>query len=220
MALPLLAVFKASPAVIWLRRLGAPGLILLGLADNSVIPMPGSMDVLTIWLAAHHRTTWPFYAGVATLGAVIGGYVTYRLAARGGRETLEHRLSKTGADKVYRTFERWGFWAVTIPAMLPPPFPIVPSLLVAGAMQYPKKNFLGALAVGRGIRFTIIGFLGAHYGPHIVRFFSRYYKPALITLVGLSAIGGIFALIQYLEYRKRRAAANRSGATKVGQQVA
>src|SRR5215831_14497986 len=99
MALPLLAVFNASPAVIWIRRLGAPGLILLGLADNSVIPMLGSMDVLTIWLAAHHRTTWPYYAAVATLGAVIGGYVTYRLAARGGREALEHKLSKTGADK-------------------------------------------------------------------------------------------------------------------------
>ena len=31
-----------------LRRLGGPGLVLLGIADNSIIPMTGSMDVLTI----------------------------------------------------------------------------------------------------------------------------------------------------------------------------
>src|SRR5947199_315611 len=40
----------------WLQRLGGPGLILLGLADNSVVPLPGSMDVLTIVgvVAAHY----------------------------------------------------------------------------------------------------------------------------------------------------------------------
>src|SRR5580693_254773 len=42
----------------WLRHLGGVGLILLGLADNSVVPLPGSMDVLTILLAARHRDLW------------------------------------------------------------------------------------------------------------------------------------------------------------------
>ena len=32
-----------------LRHLGGVGLILLALADNSVVPLPGSMDVLTIF---------------------------------------------------------------------------------------------------------------------------------------------------------------------------
>jgi len=35
----------------WLERLGGLGLILLGLADNSPIPLPGSMDVLTVILS-------------------------------------------------------------------------------------------------------------------------------------------------------------------------
>jgi hypothetical protein len=38
-----------------LHRWGGWGLVLLGIADNSVVPLTGSMDVLTIWLAAHHR---------------------------------------------------------------------------------------------------------------------------------------------------------------------
>ena len=59
----------------WLLRLGGPGLILLGIADNSVIPLPGSMDVLNIYLAARHHNLWPYYALMSTIGAVLVGVV-------------------------------------------------------------------------------------------------------------------------------------------------
>ena len=188
-----------------LHRLGVVGLIPLGIADNSVVPLPGSMDVLTIWLAAHDRSHWYLYAVVATAGALIGGYITYRLAQKGGRGALERRFGKKRIEKVYDRFGRWGFGAVAIPALLPPPFPIVPFLLAAGAMQYSRKKFVAALAVGRGIRFTILAALGAIYGTHIVRFFSKYYRLAVITLIALSVIAGILALSQYLRYRARPA---------------
>jgi membrane protein YqaA with SNARE-associated domain len=191
----------------WLRHLGGVGLVLLGLADNSVVPLPGSMDVLTILLAARHKQLWWYYAFMATVGAVIGGYITYGLARKGGKEAFERKLSKSRADKVFKRFERWGFFAVAVPAILPPPFPIVPFLLAAGAMQYSRQKFVGALALGRGIRFTIVAGLGAIYGRHIVRFFSRYYKPALIILIGLAVIAGIFSLVQYYRYKNRTATA-------------
>ena len=126
-----------------LRHLGGPGLILLGLVDNSVIPVTGSMDVLTIWLAARHREPWPYYAFMATLGAVIGGYITYALARKGGKETMERKLSKKKAAQFSKAFARWGFASIVIPALLPPPFPFLPFLVAAGAMQYSKRKFLG-----------------------------------------------------------------------------
>jgi membrane protein YqaA with SNARE-associated domain len=201
----ILLFFKITRLWRWLRHLGGPGLILLGIADNSVVPLPGSMDVLTIWLAAHQRSWWLYYAAMATAGALIGGYITYGLARKGGKEAFERKLPKKQAEKVYQRFERWGFWAVAVPAILPPPFPIVPFLLAAGALQYSKKKFLGALALGRGIRFTIVAGLGAHYGNHIVRFFSKYYEPALYTLIGLAVVAGLFTLMGYLRYRKKTA---------------
>jgi len=139
---------------------------------------------------------------MATAGAVLGGYLTYRMALKGGKETLEKKFSKAKADRVYAKFERWGFWAIAIPAVLPPPFPIVPSLLAAGAMQYPQKKFFAALTLGRGVRFTILAYLGAHFGRHISAFFSRYYKPALLTLIAMAVLGGAIALVQYYRAKK------------------
>jgi membrane protein YqaA with SNARE-associated domain len=207
--MPFPGLLAASTFMRWVAGLGGPGLILLGLADNSIIPLPGSMDVLTIWLAAHHRSCWWYYAIVATCGAVLGGYLTYGLARKGGKEAFEKKLSKSKAEQVYRRFERWGFWAVTVPAMLPPPFPIVPFLLAAGALQYSPNKFVASLALGRGIRFFVIAGLGVIYGRQIVKFFERYYTPALITLISFSIIAGIVALVQYKRLRHTHASSAR-----------
>ncbi len=200
---PLLAV----PFWRQLRHLGGVGLVVLGLADNSVIPLTGSMDVLTIWLAARHREPWLYYAFMATLGAVIGGYITYSLARQGGKETMERKLSKKRAAQFEKAFARWGFSAVVIPALMPPPFPFLPFLLAAGAMQYPQKKFLAALTLGRGARYTIVAALGFVYGRHILRFFDQYYKPAMAILIGFAVIGAVLSLVQYLRYRKKNEAA-------------
>jgi membrane protein YqaA with SNARE-associated domain len=205
-ALFLLAARRArkTSTMHWMIHLGGPSLILLGLVDNSVIPLPGSTDVATIILAAHHREPWFYYTIMATIGALIGGFLTYRMARAGGKEALEKKFSKRKVQKVCDTFERWGFAAVAIPATLPPPFPIVPMLLAAGALQYPTKKFLSALAVGRGIRYTILAYLGYHYGRSIVKFFSQYYWPVFGILVGLSVIAGLYGWYQYKKLQKQQ----------------
>ena len=74
-----------------------------------MIPLPGSMDVLTIVLAAKQPDWWIYYAIMATIGSVLGNFLTYRLARKGGKETLEKRLSRKNMEKVTAAFERWGF---------------------------------------------------------------------------------------------------------------
>jgi membrane protein YqaA with SNARE-associated domain len=192
----------------WLIRLGGPGLILIGIADNSVVPLTGSMDVLTIWLAAGHRDLWPYYAVMATIGAVLGGYITYMLGRKGGKEAIEHRLKKQKAEKLFKRFDRWGFSSVAVGAVLPPPFPLVPVLLVAGGLQYSKKKFLGALALGRSVRYFLVAGLGSLYAKQITGFFNRYYKFAVLILVGLAVIGGVLALLEYLHSRRNGGSQN------------
>jgi membrane protein YqaA with SNARE-associated domain len=188
----------------WIIRLGGPGLVLLALADNSLVPLAGSMDLLTIWLAASHRDFWPYYAFMATAGAVIGGYVTYSLGREGGKPTIERKLRRQKAEKLFSRFARWGFRPIFFSAILPPPFPLVPVLLAAGALQYPRKKFLTALSLGRGVRYFLIAGLGSLYGDAIVGFFRQYYKPALLVLIGLAALGAILSFVEYLRSRGKR----------------
>src|SRR6202522_4898325 len=143
----------------WFLTLGGPGLILLGLVDSSVIPIPGSMDAMTIVLSAHQRTWWPYYAVMATIGSVVGAYVTYRLARKQGDKALHARLSGRNAERVTETFEKWGFGAIALPALLPPPMPMVPFVIAAGALQYSTKKFIPAMSLGRNIRYCSFAYL-------------------------------------------------------------
>ncbi len=187
----------------WLLRLGGPGLILIGLIDNSVIPIPGGMDLFVILLTAHHREWWAYYALFAVAGAVMGGYLTFRLAKKGGKESLEKKIGKKRSEKVYKKFEKGGFWSIVVGSILPPPFPLVPVLMAAGIMQYPRKHFLTALAMGRGVRFFIIAYLGKLYGTAIVGWLGRYYKPFLYVLIALGVLGGIGTLLYFKWYRPK-----------------
>src|ERR1700761_470060 len=125
-----------------LRQLGGLGLILMGILDSSLIPTPGGLDVLTIVLTAHEHDMWIYYAVMATVGSVLGGYITYRLGRKGGEKAMERRMSKKKIERVHRAFQRWGFATVFVPALMPPPTPLSPFLLGAGAMNYPLPRFL------------------------------------------------------------------------------
>ncbi len=197
----------------WIFHLGGLGFIPLGLLDSSVIPLPGSMDVLTIVLSARRQELWLYYALMATIGSVIGGYVTYRLARKGGKETLERKFPARTLEKVYRIFGRWGFGAIAIAALLPPPVPTVPFLFAAGAMQYSVGKFLVALTVGRVVRYSFLAFLAAHYGRQVLTVMSQLGRPVLITVIGLIAVA-IAALLLILarKHNKRGSANSATGA--------
>ena len=200
----LLALATASLFWTWLQRLGGPGLVLLGLVDNSAIPLPGSMDLGVIVLSAHHRGWWPYYALMATIGAVVGGYLTYRLAEKGGEETLEKKVGKKRAEKVYRRFKEHGFATVALGAILPPPFPIVPFLLAAGALKYPRKHFIAALGLGRAARFAVVGYLANRYGQGVMSWLTRYYHPILYTLIALAVVASVGVLVYFKWYLPRQ----------------
>jgi membrane protein YqaA with SNARE-associated domain len=187
----------------WIYHLGAVGFIPLGILDGSIIPLPGSVDVLTIILAARNADFWVYYALMATLGSVIGGFLTYRLARKGGKETLARKFPRRKLDKVYKIFGRWGFGSIAIPAVLPPPAPMVPFVLAAGVMQYPLGKFLAALTLGRIVRYSILAYLGAHYGRYILTFLSRFQHPILIITLVVFAVAAVVAVVVILRKRKK-----------------
>ncbi len=189
----------------WIFHLGGLGFIPLGLLDSSVIPLPGSMDVLTIVLSARKPQLWVYYALMATLGSVLGGFVTYRLARKGGKETLERKLKPRMRERVYKIFGRWGFGAAAIAALLPPPTPLIAFVLTAGAMQYSVKKFLFALTLGRIVRYSILALLAARYGRKALTVISQHGHPVLIAVIGLMVTAALVLVVILTSKRKKHA---------------
>jgi membrane protein YqaA with SNARE-associated domain len=203
-----LFLLAAAPTVArsvrhWIYQLGGIGLIPLGLLDSSVVPLPGSMDVLTIVLAARDPKLWPYYAGMATLGSVIGAWVTFRLARKGGKETLKRKISVSRAKHVTNIFSRWGFWSIAIAALLPPPVPLVPFVIAAGAAQYSTQKFLTALTLGRVVRYSALALLAVHYGRRIISYVTHRGHPYLYVTLGTIIVIGLIGAIFFAVWKKR-----------------
>ena len=146
---------------------------------------------------------WAYYAIMATVGEVLGGYLTYRLSMKGGQQTLERKVGKARAEIIYKAFERFGSITVLAGALLPPPFPFTTVLMTAGVMQYPRKKFLPALIAGRAARFLAVACLGRIYGHQMIGFFSRNYRSLVYLLIAIGVAAGIGTLIYFLWYRPR-----------------
>jgi len=202
----LVAGASVSPLWRWIHDLGVPGLILLGIADNApFLSAPaGSVDAAVILLAWHKREWWAYYALMAIIGEVIGGYLTYRFAEKSGEETLERKFGKARVAQVYKWFEKRGTGGVVmVGAILPPPFPFTPVLTAAGVMHYPKDRFVPALVAGRSVRFFLVAYLGRRFGQAVIEFFVRYYRPTLYALIVLATGGCIAALVYFKWYKSR-----------------
>lgn len=197
-------LFVALYVIGWVHRFGIAGLFLIGLVDNSFVPIPGGLDIATILLVSSRPGWWIIYGAAATAAAVVGGFVTYRLAKKGGKETLEKKIGKDRAEKVYKKFEKHGFSTVVIGSVMPPPFPIVPVLMAPGVLEYPTRKFLVALTVGRGIRYMAVAYLGHRYGKAIIGIIHKYHAPMLYTLIALAVLGSIGALLYFKYYRPKR----------------
>jgi membrane protein DedA with SNARE-associated domain len=209
-----LAIIVAEP-LRWAVHFGAIGLIALAFIDNSIIPLPGGMDAGVLLLSYRNPDSWWLYSLSATVGAVIAGYMTYRIACAGGREFMEKKLKKPIADRATRMFERWGFGSIVVGALLPPPIPFTPFLVTAGCMSYPRPKFLAALALGRAIRYALVGWLGSIYGRVIWRFAKRHSIEALWIVTALGVAAGLAALWWYMRERKKRRAEIDAPAAKV-----
>ena len=196
------------------HRFGPLVFLALGPLDSSIIPIPGSMDALAIFFAASKPEWWWYYALMATAGAVLGAYLDYGVAKKGGRAAVEKELGRKRAQTAHDFFKRMGFWSVFIGALAPPPMPLGAIVLVAGALEYPKRNFMLAITSARLIRYFVITWAAAHYGQAIFQFLSRYYKLALWSLIGLAVGGGVVGLLYYLRQRRKSKIVSGEGVTE------
>jgi len=191
----------------WLIHLGALGLFFVAVVDSSVIPLPlpGSTDLLLLWLVAHRGNPW-LLAACAIAGSILGGYTTWVIGHKGGETALRHYVPARLLKRVVVWVERHPILSVFLPAMLPPPIPLLPFALASGALGVSCRRFLTVFGAARGLRYSFIAWLGVTYGRRIVRLWSgsleRWSTPLLCAFVGLLIAGLCFGILKIRALRK------------------
>jgi membrane protein YqaA with SNARE-associated domain len=186
-----------SPATTFrfLRHVGGIGLIPLAILDSTIIPTFGSLDLLTAWLAVGNPDLWLYYAGMSTIGATIGALITYRMGKKMGESWIEKKIGRKRLRKMKDAIEHWGFGAIFVPTIAPPPCPTAWFFLVAGAFSFPLKQFVSAAVLGRSLRYSVLALVAAHYGRHFLRYLRHplhYLVWSLIITASLLAAAYLF----------------------------
>jgi membrane protein YqaA with SNARE-associated domain len=172
-----------------------PGVFLVSAIDSSVIPLPipGSTDLLLLWLVSHRGDPWEL-AACAISGSLVGGYLTWRLGKRGGEAALDRYVPKRYLERAKRWARGHSFLAIFLPAILPPPVPLSPFLLAAGALKISGKRFMLVFATARVLRYGFIAWLAVQYGRRVTRLWSTTldkWSTPLAWTFGILIVGGI-----------------------------
>jgi len=189
--------------------LDGPGLFLVAILDSSFLRIPEGNDFLIVILSI--GKTWgrmAYYVGMTTIGSIIGCLALYTVGRKGGNPLLKKRFSAETVEWAEKQYERFGVLTVVVPSILPPPTPFKIFVLIAGVFELPTWEFIGAVAIGRTIRYSMWGVLAVLYGQ-AAKDYMQQNLPRVgmilfgILLVALLVIVGIY--IRRVRARRRAA---------------
>jgi len=179
--------------------------------DSSLVPvtLPGSTDLLLLWLVSHNGDPWVLVPS-AVAGSILGGYTTWHIGRRGGEAALRRHVPARLLRRVVAWVKRNPALAVFIPALLPPPIPLLPFALASGALGVSRRRFLVVFGAARSLRYSFVAWLGVTYGRKIVRLFSgslqKWSTPLLCVFAVLLAVTVCYGVWKIQGLRKIEAA--------------
>src|SRR5256886_4788527 len=163
-------------------------MILIGALDSSLLSLPEINDYLVVSRCFKQPSAAFYFPLFAATGSVIGCLVLYTIMRRGGQALLRRRFSRENIERVELAYARYGFLAIAIPALLPPPMPFKIFVATAGALEYPRWRFVLTVMIARGLRYTVEGALAVFYGERVLVFMRDN------GLVILSVVGAVLVL--------------------------
>ncbi len=196
---------------------GLFGLFFVAIVDSSFVPLPipGITDIMLVLMTARHTANSFLLVLISSTGSAIGGYLSYQIGQRGGIAFLEKRVPPRIFKLIREWMERHAILSVALPAILPPPMPLSPFVLAAGALKMSRNKFLVAFIISRTARHAIAVGLGLYYGRPILRLWNRIFAEygtiAMIVIWTAIIIGSAFAIWNI--YKTSRSVAASQGFT-------
>lgn len=193
--------------VIFLATLGGFGIFLLGIVDASLLFLPLALDILVVVLSARNHEWWPYYAGMAALGSVVGTFTTDWVGRKGGEQGLEKHLSKRRLQFFQTRVQASSGVALAVASVAPPGIPLFsPVVLIAAALKYPRPKLLAIVGAFRFIRFSAEGLLAIRFGRRILRLVNSPEAQHFVTaVIVVSLIGSAWAVISWTRSSRQKA---------------
>jgi membrane protein YqaA with SNARE-associated domain len=168
----------------YVASFGVFGIFLVSVVDSSFVPLPvpGITDIMLIVFAAQ-KANWILLVLLATAGSALGGYLSYEAGHAGGMQFLEKHVPARIFKSVRDWMEKHAILAIALPAVLPPPMPLSPFVLAAGALKISRKKFLTTFTLSRGARHAFAVWLGIYYGRHVVRLWNHFSSKWATTIL-------------------------------------
>jgi membrane protein YqaA with SNARE-associated domain len=180
-----LAAAKSSHNVMhFFFHLGLIGLFLVSIVDSSFVPLPipGVTDIMLILYAAGHANPILLVV-IATVGSALGGFFSHAAGQAGGMKFLEKHVPAYILTRVTKWMEHHAIFSVSLPAILPPPLPLSPFVLAAGAVRMSRKTFMWAFTISRFLRHCIAVWLGIHYGHAVLHLWASFSAKWATTIL-------------------------------------
>jgi len=176
--------------------IAAPAMIVIGALDSSLLSLPEINDYLVVGRCFKYPPAAFYFPLFAAIGSVIGCNLLYSIVRRGGQAVLRRRFPLQSIKRVERAYERFGFLAIGIPAILPPPLPFKIFVATAGALEYPRWKFLLTVMIARSFRYYVEGILAVFYGRRVLLFMKDNGLMILSIAGSLVLIGVIIYLLR------------------------
>src|SRR6266480_2624909 len=148
----------------------APAMIAIGALDSSLLSLPEINDYLVVSRCFKQPSAAFYFPLFAAIGSVLGCLLLYTIMRRGGQALLRRRFKRENIERVERAYARFGFLAIAIPALLPPPMPFKIFVATAGTLEYPRWKFLLTVMLARSFRYYVEGILAVYYGRRVLSF--------------------------------------------------
>ena len=200
----------------WIKAVLAPlgpwGMLAFAAVDGSFLGLP--LDAIFVGYVYHDRSRFWLYVLLGAVGSALGSIVLYVVGYTGGEVLLRKRLSPQRFEKVHASFDKHEFWALMLPAMLPPPTPFKIFVLAAAAFEMRFMHFLLAIFAGRFVRFLIEALLTLEFGPDIVALTGNLLQHHFVWILAIA--GEIVAawIVWRLVTKKKNAAGKAESALR------
>jgi membrane protein YqaA with SNARE-associated domain len=169
-------------------------LFALAFAESSFFPIPPDVLLIALCLGRPRRAL--FYAGVCTVGSVLGGLAGYAIGYgvydAVGKPILEfYGLTERYAE-VQALYQRYDVWAVGIAGFTPIPYKVF--TVTAGAFHISLPGFIAASVISRGLRFTLVAAVLRLWGEPARAFLDRHL--GILTILFVVFLIGGFLLVR------------------------